>query len=266
MVLPEGFGLPSLPYLLILFGAVIVSGGLLYREQPRVSRRDMLSLGAWMVAGAAFHALYQLGTAPNLLKPLFGTPAVYFTTFALAATVWYLAEITVPHRVPESLVVSGTVVFIIGIAVIVGSANHLNLVLSAATVGAAVGLAAFSWLFLARIDPEATNASGGLGLLVVFAHALDGVSTAVGADLLAFSERTPLSAAILDFAGSLPTADILGTGWLFVVVKIGLIFVVLHLFSEYVREEPVQASLLLTLIAAVGLGPGAQNVLLYLVW
>jgi uncharacterized membrane protein len=104
-----------------------------------------------------------------------------------------------------------------------------------------------------------------VGVLVVFAHALDGVSTAVGADLLGFEERTPLSAAILEFAGTLPTADPLGVGWLFVLVKLALAGAIVSLFADYVREEPTQAYLLLSGVIAVGLGPGAQNVLLYVV-
>jgi uncharacterized membrane protein len=118
---------------------------------------------------------------------------------------------------------------------------------------------------LGRVSPDAVAATGSSGLLVVFAHALDGVSTAVGVDFLRASERTPLSAAILEFAGTLPTADPLGVGWLFVIVKLALAAAIVHLFAGYVREDPGQAYLLLAVIAAVGLGPGTQNVLLFAV-
>jgi uncharacterized membrane protein len=101
--------------------------------------------------------------------------------------------------------------------------------------------------------------------MVVFAHALDGASTAVGTDLLGAGERTPLSAAILEFAKTLPTADAIGAGWLFVLVKLALAVAVVNLFAGYVREDPRRAHLLLAVIVAVGLGPGVQNVLLFAV-
>jgi uncharacterized membrane protein len=48
-------------------------------------------------------------------------------------------------------------------------------------------------------------------------------------------------------------------------VKLGLAAVIVHLFADYIREEPEGAYLLFALVVAVGLGPGAQNVLLFAV-
>uniref|UniRef100_UPI000299E622 DUF63 family protein n=1 Tax=Halococcus hamelinensis TaxID=332168 RepID=UPI000299E622 len=99
--------------------------------------------------------------------------------------------------------------------------------------------------------------------LCVLGHALDGVSTAVGIDVLGFGERSPFSRAIIEFAATLPTASLLGAGWLFVVVKLALAAAVLVLLASYVREEPGEGYLLLGAVAAVGLGPGAHNLLLF---
>ena len=107
------------------------------------------------------------------------------------------------------------------------------------------------------------EAAGGVGALAVVAHALDGVSTAVGVDVLGFGERTPLSRVIIETAAALPTAEVLGAGWLFVVVKLAVACVVVVLLADLVEEDPREGSLLLGFVAAVGLGPGAHNLLLF---
>ena len=68
---------------------------------------------------------------------------------------------------------------------------------------------------------------------------------------------------ILHAAETLPTAELLGVGWLFVVVKIVVASIVVVLFREYVADEPAEGYTLLGFIAAVGLGPGVHNLLLF---
>jgi uncharacterized membrane protein len=84
-------------------------------------------------------------------------------------------------------------------------------------------------------------------------------------DLLGFGERTPVSQAVLDVAASLPTAETFGVGWLFVLVKLAIAEVVVFLFADFVREDPTEGFLLLGAVAAVGLGPGVHNLLLFMV-
>jgi uncharacterized membrane protein len=124
---------------------------------------------------------------------------------------------------------------------------------------------ALAWISLRRLRPEATATAGAVGLLALFGHGLDAVSTAVGVDVLGFGERTPLSRVIMEFAAGLPTADFLGSGWLFVVIKMVLVGGIVVLFADYIEETPAEGYLLLGFIAAVGLGPGAHNLLLFAV-
>ncbi|ELY58846.1 hypothetical protein C493_06157 [Natronolimnohabitans innermongolicus JCM 12255] len=101
-------------------------------------------------------------------------------------------------------------------------------------------------------------------MIVVFGHTVDGVSTAIGYDVLGAGEEVPLSRLILEAGESLPTAEYIGGGWLFILVKVGLALVILGLFKEYVEERPRQARTLLAGVAALGLGPGIHNVLLFI--
>ncbi|MFB6281847.1 MAG: DUF63 family protein, partial [Haloferacaceae archaeon] len=133
-------------------------------------------------------------------------------------------------------------------------------------VGLAVagGTAAAAWRVLVRVRPG-VRAAGRAGPLVVFAHALDGVSTALGVDVLRYGERTPLSRLIIEAGRALPTADLLGGGWLFVAVKLVVAGAVVAALADLVEEEPAEGNLLLGLVAAVGLGPGTHNVVLFAV-
>ncbi len=264
-ILPEGFGLPPLSYLLGLTLGTVLVVGLLVREQPQITATTVVGLAPWMATGAGLHALFQLDAVPEMLMPFFGTPAVYFATFVATGVTWVGAANTVPERVPRVLGAVGTVAALVAVVAVIAEGGIARPGPSLASIVIALTLTGVCWAGLTRISPGSVTATGSAGVLVIFAHALDGVSTAVGIDVLNASERTPLSAAIIEFGATLPTADALGAGWLFVLVKLGLAVAIVHLFAEYVRDEPRQAFLLLGLIIAVGLGPGAQNVLLFAV-
>lgn len=118
-----------------------------------------------------------------------------------------------------------------------------------------------AWRALVRINP-AVGVTGGVGGLVVFAHALDGVSTAVGVTQLGFGERSPLSRLLLELGG-LPSVPVFGEGWVFLLVKLAVAGVAVSLFVPYVRETPREGMLFLGFLAAVGLGPAAHNLLLF---
>lgn len=267
VLLPEGFGLPPLPYAIaILIGTIAVGYGF-YVRRPSIEEAHVVALGAWMAVGAAVHALYQLAALPAAAEPLAGTPAVYVTTAIVVGAGWLLADITIdPDRVPVAIAASGGLLFVAlaGWVVQIGRrAGTLELIWPAIGVVVSIALTAGIWVALARFRPAATATTGWVGVLTVFAHVFDAISTSVGVDVLGFGERTPLSRRILLFAEGLPTEPYLGSGWLFVVVKVALVVAIVLLMRDYVAEEPVEGRLLLGFIAAVGLGPGTHNVLLF---
>ena len=101
-----------------------------------------------------------------------------------------------------------------------------------------IGLAAGVWGVFRPALPAAAGATGVAGALVVFGHVLDGITTAVGIDVLEVHERSPLPRAIMGFAETLPTAETIGVGWLFALVKIVLACGIVWLMAEYVEEAP----------------------------
>lgn len=258
-VLPEGFVLPPLPYLIgVLAASVLVAVGL-YRRRPAVTEQVVVALAPWMAVGAGLYALEQAAVVPSLLVPLVTAPVVYLTTFVVAGTI----VTVVGHRRPDQFafdsgpgVLAGTGT--LALAVVLASALLTALRYppvhvfwpGMAVVGAVVGTG-FVWVIVRRYQP--IDWTGGAGILVVFGHTLDGLSTAVGLKVLGFGEQTPVSQLIIDVGGV----------WLFVLIKVVVALIVVSLMADYVREEPSEGYLLLAAVAAVGLGPGVHNVILF---
>ncbi|HET7323351.1 MAG TPA: DUF63 family protein, partial [Halococcus sp.] len=224
---------------------------------------------------SSLYVLYQVDTVyhvdavPRIVAPFFGSPAVYVTVAVVAGAVWAgtagaelpINRWTLPS-VPGIIALAGSIVAagVVGWTLFTGG----KLTVFWPTIGLIIAavLAAIVWTGLRQSYPE-TEITGAVGALCVFGHTLDGVSTAVGLDILGLGEQSPISQAIIEFAAGLPTATIIGSGWLFVLVKLALAAVVVILLSGYVREEPAEGYLLLGAVAAVGLGPGVHNLLLF---
>lgn len=263
-VLPTGFSLPSPFYLAVIAVLAGLAVAALWTARPPVNQAIVVAFAPWMVTGAALYALYQIEALPASIAPFFGSPAVYLTTFAVAGLVWAAGtryEFMAPVLVSSvgGVLLLGTVGLALGIATERGTLALTWPLVSLVVASALTGVA---WLVADHVTVTAGD-TGLAGLLVVFGHALDGVTTAIGYDVLRFGEQSPLSRFVLELGTSLPTADAVGAGWLFVTVKLALALVVVYLVADLVREEPRQGYALLGIVAAVGLGPGAHNVVLF---
>jgi len=267
--LPEGFSLPPLPYLVGLLAAAVAVGYGLASRRPSVTARHIVAFAPWMAVGSALHVLYVVGGLPPAIAPLGGTAAVYLTIASLAGAAWLgAASVRPARRVPVAIAGSGLLVLlpVIGGALAVGAdRGTLTLFWPTTIAVGSVAVTAIAWLALRQLRPTAATTTGWVGLLAVFGHTLDGVSTAIGVDILGFGERSPVSRWIMAFADRLPTAEALGSGWLFVLVKLAVAGGVVVVFADYIEEEPTEGLLLLGFIAAVGLGPGVHNLLLFAV-
>ncbi|ADJ16436.1 hypothetical protein C497_01867 [Halalkalicoccus jeotgali B3] len=102
-----------------------------------------------------------------------------------------------------------------------------------------------------------------MGVFVVFGQAIDAVSTAVGVDILAVSEQVPLSRAVLNLAATLPTASIIGVGWLFVVLKLSLATGLVWVVATDSETTPLGTRLLFLAAGLAGFLPGVRNLVLY---
>jgi len=272
MVLPEGFVLPPWyllgPTLVILGGVV----AFLWSLDPPVTDRTVLAFTPWMMFGSTLHVLHRLEAYPPEIAVMFGTPSVYLVTAVVGGLAWIAGILLHAAGLQPTIErVLGTVgtgffvvfaMFAIVTSLEFGTFQPFWPVIAVVVAGLVTAL---SWLALGLWFTDVAATTGVTGVIVVFGHVLDGVSTAIGYDVLGAHEEVPVSRFVLETAESLPTAEFVGAGWLFVLVKVVLALVVLGLFREFVRESPRQARLLLAFIAAVGLGPGVHNVLLFMV-
>lgn len=273
VVLPEGFALPPYQYVFVLATATILVSAVLFAVHPSIDQRLALGLAPWMGVGGGLHAFYQLGAYPSDLRPLFGTPAVYLTTFVLAGTVWALVALKGrvqgrPDAIPRNLGFTGMGVLtvLIVVAARIGfRSDTLEPVWPAIAFVLAIAMTVLTVVGIALWQTPAFVRTRYVGPTVVFAHALDGVTTAIGADVLGVRERSPIPRQIMEFAADLPTAELLGVGWLFLLVKLTLTAAIVILFSDYVDEDPAQATVVLSVVVAVGLGPATNNLFLFMV-
>ena len=248
--------------------------------RPPVTQRTVLAFVPWIVVGATLHVFYQLGEIfhvelyPTEIAPLFSAPAVYLTTFLGMGLIWVITSMIVPQdklgtRVPQLLGVTGVGVAIPLIGLVIWQGLDpavapmrpvwpvLGLVLSMAATGIVYFIiGAWRTYIVARARY--------VGALVIFAHLFDAITTAIGVDVLGATERSTVPRAILDFAAGLPTADLLGTGWLFILIKAVLASAIVVYFAEDITEYESQTNLLFAFVMALGLGPGVHNFFLFL--
>lgn len=266
MVLPEGMVLPPWGYLIGVLIATILVGWAAVQQQPPITQWTVVALLPWMAVGGGLHVIWAVELAPEWLLPLFGAPLVYLTMAVLAATIWVVTPILVNEGlVDHALGISGLIGFVAITGWLAWNAGTPALVWPMLGVIGSITVTGVVWAVFYRLSTETARITAWAGLAVIFSHVLDGISTLIGMDLLQWGERTPLPRMIMEAAGLLPTADYIGVGWLFLLVKIVLATGVLWLFQEFVRESPTQAYLLLAILAAVGMGPGVHNLLLFMV-
>jgi uncharacterized membrane protein len=284
-VLPSGLVVPPLPYAVGLLVATAALAVALSRLGPGLTGRHVLAVVPWMAAGGAAHALHQYSAVrpsplvPPVVDPLVTAPAVYVTTSVAVGVGWVAALFSVDGRTAldgvtspaadersaRALGVTGSVVLVglagvaVSLALDTGSSAFLWPAVSVVGAVVATGLA----YAVVRAYRPAVVAHLGV-VVALFAHALDGVSTAVGVDVLGTGERTPIPRMIMDFAGTLPTAAYVGKGWLFVLAKLVVASGIVVLLADYVADDPTEGNLLLAFVAAVGMGPAANNLTLFL--
>lgn len=275
-ILPSGLVVPDLPYLVVIGLGALLTTLLLLGFEPPVRKMHVIALLPWMAIGGIAHGFYQVpissGLYPEWIAPLFSAPMVYITTYVLVATVWLLLILLGTatgnlDRVGLYLgsIGLGVLIVFLGAMVWQGIAPGLSFTPIWPTLAFVISLAvtAVTYFLVSLRWTGAVARMGLAGVAVVFAHAFDGVITMIGYDVLETPERTPLPEAIMEFAGSLPTAQFIGSGWLFLLVKLLIAIFVVVTFADYVEERPTRGSLFLVVITAVGLGPAVNNFVLF---
>lgn len=283
MVAPfADFAVPSMLHLAFLLAGTALVAALLYAIQVPLTQRTVVAMLPWMVSGSILHVFYQMGKAfqvqlyPPLIEPLFGAPAVYLTTFIGMGTVWLVASAigvqsaaVTRDRVADYLGGTGLGVMIPLLALLGWQASDpavgpVRVVLPVVGLLVSMVVAFVVYILLGAWRTWIIAEARQVGGLLLFAHVFDGITTAVGVDLLGTGERSTVPRLIIEFARDLPTFQYVGAGWLFVVVKTVVAVAVIVVFADYISEQPRRGNLLFAFIIAVGLGPALNNFFLFM--
>ena len=208
------------------------------------------------------------------------SPIIYFSMFALT-----LVALVGSVRLADRDVVSdyGYSLAGIGTALLALTLGYLTLLaftrdyvgfypqIAAVVLVASTALTWAVWTAIERYLPEINAGTRRMGLVVIWAHVVDGVANVVGidwarelglpADLV---PKHPVNRALIGVGEQFPETvqHFVGTAWPFLIVKVVAAVFVIWVFDEQIFEEsPRYAILLLVAIVAVGLGPGTRDML-----
>ncbi|MXV63152.1 DUF63 family protein [Natronorubrum sp. JWXQ-INN-674] len=208
------------------------------------------------------------------------SPLIYFTVAALAViavfvSVWLDRNDHVSgYEYPLAAIGTGYLALTLaylGYAATQEYATFYPWLLITTLVGATIATG-LTWVAIERFAPDINAGTRYMGLVVIWAHAVDGVANVIGLDwATAFghaqnlSPKHPVNEAIVNVTGSMLPANIVevtGQAWPFLLVKLAAAVFVVWIFNEEIFDEnPRFAILMLITVVAVGLGPGTRDML-----
>ena len=267
---------------------------LLRRLDVRMSPAFYFALFPFMLLGGALRVVEDVNVTfirndVGMLVPypsvaLIISPFIYFVMFAftLAALVVGigLARRGIVERFEQFLAAVGAVA-------LAGTAGWLLYVsattefvgfypsVAIITLGGATLITAVYWWATERYYPAINDGTGLMGALVVWGHTLDGVANVLSLDWgeqlvgVSYGSKHVINEATVRYTelayqtlGVEWLADVIGTAWPFLFIKVGAAVVVVYIFDrEIFDESPRYAYLLFIAILAVGLGPGTRDMI-----
>ena len=236
-------------------------------------RAGFYGLFPFMLFGGALRTVEDANVAADLVITLPWTallisPFIYVTValvalVALIVSVWLERRDLVPgYEYPLAGI--GTVALVATVALLAWLSSDAGLgffpLISVATLGGATVVTAVTWLLLQRFSPKTNRGTRYMGIVVIWAHTVDGIANLIGLDYATafgwpynLSPKHPINAAIV---------DTFGTAWPFVLLKVVAAVVIIRIFDEeFFEESPRFAILLMITVVAVGLGPGTRDML-----
>lgn len=252
----------SLPTVAALIAAVGLTVALIALERPHITRAVALAFTPWGVVAALLHSLAVRGAYPPSVAGAFTIPYVFLSTFVIAGIAWALLHQLATVRDTEP---AGDYLAAAGL----GTLTVLTVVLLwrspldgtaalwlTAPLAVSALLAAGVLLLLAVWDATVLARVRWLGLATAAAYVLLGIAVVVRVDVYGQPLGPGLGRALLAWTATLPTAELFGTGWPFVLLGVVVALVTVRYLGADARTHPVRAYLLLGAVATVGTASG----------
>ncbi len=275
-------------YMLVLVFMLVGVYYLLQRLDLEPYRQFFFSLVPFVLFGGvlrtvedSFVSARQAGVQPPVGLPWSGliiSPFIYFTVFfvtmgAILASIWLARTGRVesyygPLRLTGGAVLAAATLYLVSLAATTDYVGW-NPMVFVTTTGLATAIAYGAYAAIDRYRPSIHAGTGYMGLVVVWAHSLDGVANVIASDwtsLFGVGEYTAkhvVNRLIIDLTNAVQPAPVtaaVGDSWPFLVVKVAVAVAILAIFDEqFIEESPRYAVMLLVAIVAVGLGPGTRD-------
>jgi len=244
----------------------------------------MLFGGALRVVEDANAASYAYNSEMAIQLPWSGfiiSPLIYFTVFfialvAVVSSIWldrngYVSGYEYPLAGIGTALLTVTVAYLGYTAATEPYSEFYPLIPLVTLVGATLATA-ITWFAIVRFAPDLNRGTQYMGIVVIWAHAVDGVANVVGLDWATtlglpanLVPKHPINAAIANTTADVLPASVVsatGSAWPFLFVKLAAAVFVIWIFDETVFEDnPRYAVLLMITVVAVGLGPGTRDML-----
>ena len=244
----------------------------------------MLFGGALRVVEDATDAAVGAGVEPALSYPvntLLISPIIYGTVFVLALGALLVSKglehrsVTSTYHYPLGAMGIGALGLTLAHLTILALTREyvdFHPAVLVVVVGLASLIAGSVYLAGERYWPSLNAGTGLVGVVVLWAHAIDGVANVVASDWthlfgigIEYGSKHVFNRFIIDVTNAVQPAALtaaIGDSWPFLVVKVVVAAAILALFDEkFMTETPQYGIMLLGAIVAVGLGPGTRDVL-----
>lgn len=271
--------------LFVLYGIMLF----ISRTEVEFDTEFALSLIPFMFLGGVLRVIEDINTVfyseignfiiPFPLNTLLISPLIYFTLFVLVV-IFVSLSVVLENR--DTISDSNRFVLYAGIGLLIlvslfisyvsitsdVTSTSIFFLLTALSIPSVVSYSIY--YLLSRYKPEYLHGTEELGLVLIWAHTLDGVVNVMSLDwsdtfgiAVEYRPKHVFNALVRNVTQSVQpqfVSDLIGVTWPFAIIKIAVAVFLIWSFDREFREENPYLFISLVLAAiAVGLGPGTRD-------
>ena len=271
----------------------VIAGLVLFSDKfkIRLEKETFIGLIPFMIVGGLLRVSEDIntivyGTTESFTIPfpyntLLISPLIYGTIFAVSLLALYISIEGEKREIVDNYHVAlggiGVLLVMITLCGILVSSvvypflsfNYLVLLI---TIILSTGLSISVYYGLERFSDEINDGTGVLGIVVIWAHSLDGVVNVISLDWaeavglgVQYQPKHVVNSLIRQVTSTVQpeaVSNLIGVTWSFIILKVGVAVFLIWAFDEEFENNNRRLFVLLLLAAtAVGLGPGSRDLM-----